>query len=303
MRNYRYVASSGPAEAAGRGEIDYQEKLLSAVNNLPPLTVVLNRLLQMLNDAKCSSGQIAATIEQDSVLGASVLRCVNSAYYGLPHRISSIRQAVTLLGFSSVRNLALAFSMRRMLVNRGTASTKLYSNYSQHALGCAIMSQFLAHYTRSEDRDAAFAAGLFHDLGRLLIINTLPRMLPGIVSHWEQSNAPFEESEQALLGVTHPELSAVILEKWQLPESIREAARYHHDPDSCPADPDHPITLAHLVHAADVYVRSYGLEVISSPLRPPPPPDEAFEKIGLLERLPEFFERFQSEFGSIRGAF
>ncbi len=284
-------------------EGDYRTRLLSAVSDLPPLAMVLNRLLQMLNDANCSSGQIAAMIEKDSVLSGSVIRCVNSAYYGLPHRISSIRQAVTLLGFSVVRNLALAFSMKRMMAKPRSPSSKLFSNYSQHALGCAVMTQFLAHYTHSEAADAAFAAGLFHDIGKLLIINTLPDLIPDLMAHWEASDAPFEESELAVLSVTHTELSSAVLEKWQLPESIQEAARYHHNPSACPLNPGQGITLAQLVNAADAYVRAYGLEIFTSPTRPPEPPEEAFEKIGLAQNLPEFFDRFRAEFNSIRSAF
>ena len=284
-------------------DVDYRSKLLAAVNDLPPLATVLNRLLQMLNDAGCSSGQIAAVIEKDSVLSGSVMRCVNSAYYGLPHRISSIRQAVTLLGLSVVRNLALAFSMKRMMAKPRTPSTKLYSAYSQHALGCAVMTQFLAHYTHSEDAEAAFAAGLFHDIGKLLIISTLPARIPDVVARWESNDEPFDQAEQAVLGVTHSELSAAVLEKWQLPNSIQEAARFHHQPSSCPAAPGQLTTLAYLVYAADVYVRAYGLEIFRSPVRPPESPDNAFEKIGLAKNLPEFFDRFRAEFNSIRNAF
>ena len=218
----------------------------------------------MLNSAKASSGQIAVIIEKDSVLSGAVLRSVNSAYYGLPSRVSSIRHAVTLLGFATVRNLALAFSMRQMLVKPQMPSRQLYSEYSQHALGCAIMTQFLAHYTRSEEIEAAFAAGLFHDIGRLLIIVTFPEVIPEIAAHWDQSEGSLEESEKQVLDVTHSELSGVVLAKWKLPESIQQAVVFHHDPDSSPPVSGQPVSLAHLVHAADLYARFYGLEVLAS---------------------------------------
>ena len=257
----------------------------------------------MLNSSNASSGQIAVIIEKDSVLSGAVLRNVNSAYYGLPSRVSSIRHAVTLLGFATVRNLALAFSMRQMLVKPQMPSRRLYSQYSQHALGCAIMTQFLAHYTRSEEIEAAFAAGLFHDIGRLLIIVTLPEMIPEIVAHWEQSDGSLEDSEQQILGVTHSELSGVVLARWKLPQRIQQAVVFHHHPDSSPSVPGQSVSLAHLVHAADLYARFYGLEVLSSEKHPAESPDHAFEQIGLRECLPELLERFESEFQFIRGVF
>lgn len=255
----------------------------------------------MLNDEQCSSIQIASLIEQDSVLSGSVLRCVNSAYYGLAQSISSIRQAVTLLGFGTVRNLALAFSMKRM-VRPQTGPSSSYARYSQHALGCAVMTEFLAHYVRSDEIDAAFAAGLFHDIGCLLILSTLPEVAPKIVSHWEQSDGPMTESEQALLGVTHTELSGLVLERWKLPASVCGAARYHEDPDESPVDSEGR-GLARLVHAADLCVCHDGLAIHSSETRPPESPDTAFASIGLEEALPGIREKFQAQFESIRSAF
>ena len=303
MRSPLHLPTQKPVRGSPDSAIDYRSKLLASVEKLPPLPVVLNQLLQMLNSAKASSGQIAVIIEKDSVLSGAVLRSVNSAYYGLPSRVSSIRHAVTLLGFATVRNLALAFSMRQMLVKPQMPSRQLYSEYSQHALGCAIMTQFLAHYTRSEEIEAAFAAGLFHDIGRLLIIVTLPAMIPAIVAHWDQSDGSLEESEKQVLDVTHSELSGVVLAKWKLPESIQQAVVFHHAPDSSPSVSSQPVSLAHLVHAADLFVRFYGLEVLSSEKHPAECPDRAFEQIGLRESLPELFSRFETEFQSIRGVF
>jgi len=299
---YRHPQTLVPPERTVSQPSDYRKKLLSSVETLPPLPTVLNQLLKVMNDANSSSGQVSAVIEKDGVLSGNVLRCVNSSYYGLSSRVSSIRHAVALLGLETLRNLALAFSMRRMLV-KPKSSAKLSSQYSHHALGCAIMTQFLAHYTKSQDVDAAFAAGLFHDVGKLLIINTLPEMFPPLIEHWETSGDEFEDSEKALLGVTHSQLSSVVLEKWKLSEVIQTAATYHHDPGSCPSNGDQGMTLAQLVHAADLYVRFYGLEIVSSAKRPPSQPDEAFERIGLIEGLPELGERFQAEFQSIRGVF
>ncbi len=285
----------------GAHSCDYRARLMGAVDQLPPLSTVLSRLLQMLNDERCSSIQIASLIEKDSVLSGSVLRCVNSAYYGVAQPISSIRQAVTLLGFATVRNLVLAFSMKRLVRPQATASN-LYSLYSQHALGCAVMTEFLAHYVRSEELDAAFAGGLFHDIGQLLILTTLPEKIPEIVRHWESGDRPMTDSEQTLLDVTHPELSAVVLEKWKLPDAVCDAARRHENPaEHLPAneEPD----LATLVHAADVCVCYDGLALYSSSARPPDSPEAAFQMIGLEEALPDIREKFEAQFASIRSAF
>jgi HD-like signal output (HDOD) protein len=167
------------------------------------------------------------------------------------------------------------------------------------------MTQFLAHYTHTQDPEAAFAAGLFHDIGKLLIYTTLPEMIPVLLEHWEESGASFEGTEKDLLHVTHSELSGIVLDKWKLPQAVRDACRYHHDPAACPDESDGSgaVSLAHLVHASDLYVKSYGLEILTSEKRPSEPPDEAFREIGLEEALPELLERFKAEFQSIRNVF
>jgi putative nucleotidyltransferase with HDIG domain len=282
---------------------NYRLRLLSAVNSMPPLPEALNRLVGMLNAENVSAGQIAAAIESDSVLSGSVLRCVNSAYYGMSRRVSSIRHAVTLLGFQTVRNLALAFSMRRMMTG-GAASRNLYAAYSRHALATAILTQTLASFTRSCDIEAAFAAGLFHDIGKLLIFTAAPETVPGIVAAWERDESSLEEAERAVLQVTHTELSAIVLEGWKLPEAVRDAVRYHHDPDAQPApEGQSPPYLVHLLRAADAVVNAEGLGAPVSTHRPPADPVPALQAAGLGADAPALVERFRGEFESLQGLF
>ncbi len=267
---------------------------------MPPLPTVLNELLGVLNRQDVTVGQVAALIERDTVLSGSVLRCVNSAYYGLPSQVSSIRHAVTLLGFGSVRNLAMVFSMRRM-VSKKQPPAALYAAYSQHALAVAIMTQFLAHFTQSGETEAAFAAGLFHDIGHLLIMTTVPDAIPQIDARLESASYDIEACEQHALGITHTELAEVILTEWKLPESILAAARQHHQPEEDESLGDTGgVSLPRLVLAADVYAKSQGLSLFSSMLVDDAASEAAFEKIGLKERWSDLTERFQGQFESIR---
>lgn len=302
-RSLSRVAQAGPSPAT-----NFRVRLLSAVNSMPPMPNALSRLLGMLNDENCSAGQIAQVIESDSVLSGSVLRCVNSAYYGLPGRVSAVRQAVTLLGFSTVRNLALAFSMRRM-ISRNQPSPERYAAYSRHALGVAIMTQFLAHFTRARDPEAAFAAGLFHDIGRLLILSNAEEAVPEILRVWEEGDGDLERAERQVLEVTHAELSASILEGWRLPESVQVAVRYHHHPDDAPSveDPsdsanDGP-SLAALTHAADLAVNFEGIQTLTAPSHPPESPASALAAVGCGSDTDQILEQFRTEFGSLQGVF
>ena len=293
----RYVQAPAPRP------VDCRAELLAGIEELPPLPLVLNRVLQLLNDNNSSSSQIASLIEKDVVLSGSVMRCVNSAYYGLNATVSSIRHAVSLLGFSSVRNLALAFSMRRMLTTSHAPAPRLYSRYSQHSLSCALLCDHLVSFAPVANSDAAFASGLFHDIGKLLILTTFPDLLPRITELYESEHASYEEAEKEVVQVTHAEMSRVVMEKWQLPLWIQEAVEYHHRPEQSPHDTGGALSLGQIVHAADLYVNEYGLEILPSKRQTAQAADAAFEGIGLRGKLPEILEKFKSEFEGIRNLF
>jgi hypothetical protein len=94
----------------------------------------------------------------------------------------------------------------------------------------------------------------------------------------------------------------MVLEKWQLPACIQMAVEYHHRPAESPRNGG-PVTLAEIVHAADLYVNEYGLEILPTKRRNPLPADRAFENIGLRQRLPEVLEKFKNEYEGIRALF
>jgi len=298
--SYKYISQTEPT---ARG-VDFRAELQAAVDELPPLPLVLNRVLQLLNDSTASVAQIASMIEKDAVLSGSVLRCVNSAYFGLKSDVSSIRHAVSMLGFSTVRNLSLAFSLRRMLTGSRVPPPRLYARYSQHSLSCAMLCQYLVRYSQvGEDPDTAFAAGLFHDIGKLLILSTFPDLTTRITEQYEQTDASWEDCELNLLGIGHPELSRIVMEKWKLPASLQQAVEFHHRPGDCPAPEGQTLTLAHILEAADLYVNEYGLEIHPTKRGNPFPADQAFERIGLRQKLPEVLEKFKVEYESIRTLF
>jgi len=154
--------------------------------------------------------------------------------------------------------------------------------------------------------EAAFAAGLFHDIGKLLVFTTTPELVPRIIQEWEGGSS-YSEAESAVLGVTHAELSAAVVNSWKLPEEIELAVRCRHDPasatDGHAHEPGNPPNLAWLVHAANAAVKHAGFEAISSPLRPPDDRLGLFQRLSLGDQLPDILEQFQSQFQDVQAAF
>lgn len=298
MPPYHYIPVAPPKPSK---PVDYHAELLGIIDDLPPLPLVLDRLLQLLENADATSAQIATLIERDVVLGGSVLRCVNSAYYGLSATVGSIRHAVSLLGFSTIRNLALAFSWRRLIGSSRTPPPRLYARYSRHSIACAMLCHFLLR--GSEVEEAAFAGGLFHDVGKLVILTGFPELLPAILERYEQQGLDWEQAETETLGLTHAQVSRMVLQKWQLPPVIQLAAEHHHHPERCPTAQSAP-TLAQVVHAADLYVNQAGIEILATK-RPvdAAAADQAMEQLGLAKKLPEAIEAFKGEYEGLARLF
>lgn len=302
-RVYSHASRGTKPPGAGQKPPNYRVRLLSAVNSMPPLPEALNRLLGMLNSDSVSAGQIAAVIEGDSVLSGSVMRCVNSPYYGVPRRVSSIRHAVALLGFQTVRNLALAFSMRRMMTGNA-ASRMLYNSYSRHALATALLAQAAAAQTQTCEMEAAFAAGLFHDVGKLLIYTAAPEAVPAIVKIWEAGEGTYEDAELEVIETTHSELSAIVLEGWKLPDEICNAARYHHAPHDCPgAEESEGPSLAALVQAADRLANLEGYRSPESKRELDTDPETALASLGMRGDPAAAMAKFREELETLHELF
>ena len=274
-----------------------------ALGQLPPFSPILNRLIASLASEDVSFAKIADLIEKDTTLAGNILRLVNSALYGFPGTINSIRHAVSLLGLNKLRNAALTMSVARMWNQVKPPAGWSTPNFNQHSVGVAILSDLLAQKLPVEYAEGAFAAGLFHDLGLLLIAILLPDEYKQMSLLCQQNKQWTIEYEVQVLGMTHAELSAEALGHWNLPEPIQTAVRYHVNPEMDPTPVRAgQLTLSHVLSAADRYVKAKGI-FVSLFESPSENADAALEQIDLGERLPLLLTEFENEFSAIKAYF
>jgi HD-like signal output (HDOD) protein len=280
-----------------------RERSRRALQQLPPFSPILNRLIASLAAEDVSFARIADLIEKDTVLAGNILKLVNSALYGLAGTVNSIRHAVSLLGTNKLRNAALSMSVARMWTQVKTPPGWSTANFNQHSVGVAILSDYLAQRLNVVYAEGAFAAGLFHDLGLMLVAIGLHDEYKQLSLLRQQSHNWDPEYEMQVLGMTHAELSADALAEWNLPEQIQTAVRYHASPELDPTvlKPGQ-LALSRVLHAADSYVKGTGVfvSVFESPLEDP---HTAVEQLGLGERLPAMLKDFDSEFMAIKSYF
>jgi HD-like signal output (HDOD) protein len=282
--------------------ISVRERAIAALERLPPFSPVLNSLIASLTGENVSFAKIAELIEKDTVLAGNILRLVNSALYGLTSKVHSIRHAVPLLGIDKLRNASMIMSLARMWKIKTPPEWSI-ARFNLHSVAVAILSDLLAQRLDVASRESAFAAGLFHDLGLLMLVVGLPEEYKRIMLLHEQNSGSMTNLEIEVLGVTHAHLSADALTVWRLPEPIRIAVRHHADPEQDPT-PTSPgqFTLSRIVNCADQHVRELGISVKlfedssatdSSPL----------EGLGLGEHLPIVLSDFENQFSSIQPYF
>jgi len=260
-------------------------------------------LIASLASEDVSFAKIADLIEKDTVLAGNILKLVNSALYGLAGTVNSIRHAVSLLGITKLRNAALSMSVARMWSQVKTPPGWSTANFNQHSVGVGILSDLLAQRLDVTYAEGAFAAGLFHDLGLLLIAIGLHDEYKQMSLLCQQNKQWTQEYEIQVLGMTHAELSAEALAKWNLPEQIQTAVRFHGSPELDPTPAVAPqLTLSRVLSAADRYVKGTGV-FVSLFESPSEDPQAALEHLGLGERLPILLKEFDNEFTAIKAYF
>jgi putative nucleotidyltransferase with HDIG domain len=197
-----------------------------ARKSLPTIPPVLTGIIALIDDDRAGAKKLVELIERDQALTARLLRLANSAFFGQARKVSTIPRAVLLLGFSTVRNLALGVKVWDTL-GTGVSRKELESLWS-HAVQVASAARTIARQQRQVNADEAFTTGLLHDVGQLVLALRFKALYWDTV-HKATSTEHLAGLEQSALGVDHAEVGSWLLEAWNLPAVMVEAVRRHHD--------------------------------------------------------------------------
>jgi HD-like signal output (HDOD) protein len=270
------------------------------MSDLPPFSPVFNRLLASLANEDTPLGEIAGIIEKDAVIAGNVLKLVNSAMYGRRDSVTSIRHASSLLGINRLRNAVLGLSLARMWNNVKTPQEWSNARFNLHSVGVAILADLLAQRTRVEFPEGAFLAGLFHDLGKLLIAIGLKQEYSEVIAEYELGTKRYTECEQELLGFSHAALSGAAVALWRIPEPVQQAVVNHHSAHEFSGSvPFGMCSLAEVLHCADAYLHSTGTSVERKRSAMDAIPAEPFASLGIVEDVKELIEEFEAEYEAL----
>lgn len=230
-------------------------QLVNCVQELPPLPDTALKVLKMADDPAISARDIGHTISADIALTSQLLKIANSAYYGMPRKVSTVSEAVLILGMQALRNLALAAAacdtLKREMPGYCMAAGELW----QHSIICAITAQLIARRTKAVRIEEAFVAGLLHDVGKVVLNIHVEHQFQAILALAELDAMPFHEAEKCVLGFDHAEVGAQVAEKWNLPSSLCSAIAGHHCLDRGSATPE----LTAIIYLANALCNAEGL--------------------------------------------
>lgn len=234
------------------------QELVAKVKNLPPVSFAALKLVNLLDQPAVSNDEVVQVLKCDNVLTAKLLRACNSPYFGLEEPVSSVDQAVFLLGHQQILHIVLTLAFGSAMVVPLPGYAVEANELWRHSLVAATAAELVVTELPDLNTDAsvAFTTGLLHDIGKLVMGQALtPDTQTDIRKRVEEGGLARSEAELEILGTDHGAVGACLLQGWHVPEDIVESVANHHRPVLVPRPRLSVVThlsncLAHLAGSA-----------------------------------------------------
>jgi putative nucleotidyltransferase with HDIG domain len=220
--------------------------IVNNVNSLPQFPENILAIQKMINDPRSDMSGIAKQISMDPAMTADILKIVNSAQYMLSKKVENIAEAVKMIGIRGIKNLLYSYGTQKILGDDTDEKKVLW----KHSYKTAFYAYNLARNFRRDKNlmDDVYVGGILHDMGKIIFFNVHPDLLNNIRSFCAEKNLPSNTFENLAAGMNHTEIGALIAEKWNFPEDLVAAIRFHHDPGSAPADKQDMVEAVYLAN-------------------------------------------------------
>jgi HD-like signal output (HDOD) protein len=215
---------------------------------------VLRKIDAVMQSPQCNLVTLGEAIEIDPDLTARLLRLANSPFYGFSSRVSTVTEAISLIGIQQVQDLILASSIVERFSGISDEFVSMES-FWRHSLACGLTARLLAIDLRLPQADKCFVAGMLHDIGRLVLLSEAPQIALEIFTIYEHEHLLLREAEQRRLTFDHQQIAAALLKEWNYPGALIEAVACHHQPLLAKAN----LQQACVIHVADYLVHALGI--------------------------------------------
>ncbi len=257
-----------------------QNRILGRLKEVKSFPQFVVETLKMLDNPESSAHGVADSLSKDEGLVIRTLKLANSAFYGLPRRISSIQEAVALLGYKTIKNLVIAATVYQRMDNSFAGYALDRGDLWRHSLSVAYASRYIAEKTKGCSGEEAYIAGMLHAIGKIILNDYIKFGYQIIVRIVDSDKVPFSEAERMVLGFDHAQVGAMLAEKWNLPESHQVAIQYQYMPDDLPGNLSEYQGIVDVVHVANTMIMMLGVGVGADGLQYPVS-EAAMSRLGL----------------------
>lgn len=251
------------------------EAILKDVSRLRALPATATRAIQMLGDPNVDAQRLGQTLQSDQVIASQILRHANSAYYGGRVPCATVAEGIVRIGLQQLKSVLYAVATSGVLMARLSGYQMKDGELFRHSFVAATTARRLAAMLRYPDPEEAYAAGLLHDIGKLILDRHIQPRAAAMAAD-AQEGRPLIEVEERYLGTDHATIGGLMAERWAYPAPLIDAIRCHHAP-TLARQP----RLAALVHFANVLVLQSGVGL--TPLGIPPLAPETPALLRILE--------------------
>ncbi len=205
------------------------ERIIATIEQIPTLPVISQQIMELLNNEDVAIKEIAVIIEKDPPLAIKVLKIANSPFYGIISNVTSINHALAILGLNEIKAILLAFSIHNFFQNSEFEGIDR-RRFWKHSVVCSQIAKYLSQHFKESPDEALFLAALIHDMGKMVFDQFFHDDFVKIVRLVNDNGITFSKAEKRILGVTHSQVAAKLLQKWHFPRPVITQVYYHHAP-------------------------------------------------------------------------
>lgn len=219
--------------------------ILNQIDTFPPLPATVTRVMEITANPESSANDLMQAILPDQSICAAILKTANSAFYGRPRTVTSIEQAIVVLGFQEIRNIILTQAVFNSFQKfRHTCKTGIDALW-KHSLTCGLTARVITTHTAHirHSPGQLYIAGLIHDIGKVPMLIAMPNSYNQVLELAERLRYSFFPEEEEVFGISHDMAGMHLLNRWLFSEQLCFAARYHHHPDQAPQGATFPLII------------------------------------------------------------
>ena len=228
------------------------DQVLRKINNLPSLPAVVMELLASIEQEDVNLDTLAHGIAQDQALAAKTLRVANSSFYGMAHQITTINEAIAVLGFRAVRSLATTAALVSTFDSHKPGQID-FAPFWRHSVATAVCARELAKHLQL-NTEHAYTTGLLHDIGRLVLATQFQIAYQDVMAYRTLHDCTLLQAERAVLNIDHAVVGHAMTGHWKFPQEMQQAIANHHSPELAPSQ-----TLPRVIQVADALAHALDL--------------------------------------------